>query len=145
MRRHSGFSLIEIVVALAIMSILAGAIVPVVFRQTTQARVQNAQKEAQAIYEAMMGTPSQNYFGYVGDMGKLPDSIPQLMKVAGQGSAWNGPYLALGSDIAALDPLGKPYQIDRHPIRVRSFGPNMTDNHGAGDDIFYPENGLDTF
>ena len=66
-----GFSLLEIIVAIAVMSILAAAIVPLAFRQIDQARFTRMSQDLQAIYEAPMGSPSENYFGYVGDVGGL--------------------------------------------------------------------------
>ncbi len=37
-RNHAGFTLIEIIVAVAIVAVMAGAITPLVFRQLVQAR-----------------------------------------------------------------------------------------------------------
>jgi len=145
MKKSSGFSLIEIIVVMAILAILAGAIVPVLFNRLEQARYERTQQDLQAIYEAAMGVPAEDYFGFVGDVGRLPDSVAQLMDSTGQGSAWNGPYLAFGGGFSTEDIYGMPYVIDSNPIIARSFGPDRTDNNGAGDDIVYPENPLTTY
>ncbi len=139
-----GFSLIEIIVAIAIMSILAAALVPVAYNQIEQARYKRLLQDMQSIYEAAMGKPQENYFGFVGDVGRLPDSIPQLISGTGQGAAWNGPYLS-GASLNVKDPYGKAYVFDKNPIRVRSWGADRTNNNGTGDDVFYPANSVATF
>lgn len=140
-----GFSLLEIIVAIAVMSILAAAIVPLAFRQIDQARFTRMSQDLQAIYEATMGSPSENYFGYVGDVGGLPDSVPQLLDSVGLGPGWNGPYLSRGASLSPRDLYGNPYVVDTVQIRVRSFGADGADNDGGGDDRFYPDNALSTF
>ena len=145
MKKSSGFSLIEIIVAVAIIAILAGAIVPVLFNRLEQARYERTQQDLKTIYEASMGTPVEDYFGYVGDIGRLPDSIPELLDGTGQGSLWSGPYLSLGGGLIGRDIYGNPYVIDTLPIRVRTWGIDRTDGSGTGDDLFYPENALNTY
>lgn len=142
--KSRGFSLIEIIVAVAIMSILAAAVVPVVYKQIDQARYKRITQDLQSIYEAAMGKPQENYFGFVGDVGRLPDSIPQLISGTGQGAAWNGPYLS-GVTATVKDPYGKAYVFDKSPIRVRSWGIDRTNNNGTGDDVFYPANSVGAF
>ena len=78
MNNRRGFSLIEVIVAVAIMAVLAGAIAPVVINQIQQARLKRIASDLQAIYEGAMGKPQENYFGFVGDVGALPDSVGQL-------------------------------------------------------------------
>lgn len=137
--------MIEIIVTIAIIALLAGAIVPVLFNRLDQARYERTQQDLRAVYEAAMGIPSEDYFGYVGDVGRLPDSIPELLDGAGQGSTWDGPYLSLGGNLIGSDIYGNAYVIDTLPIRIRTFGQDRADNSGAGDDLFYPENALNTF
>jgi len=99
----------------------------------------------QAIYEASMGVPAEDYFGFVGDMGRLPDSTAELIDGTGLGSSWSGPYLSLGGNMRVQDVYGSDYVIDQETIRVRSFGQNRADDSGAGDDIVYPESALNTY
>ncbi len=145
MKKSSGFSLIEIIVVMAIIAVLAGAIVPVLFNRLDQARYERTQQDLQAIYEATMGVPAEDYFGYVGDVGRLPDSVAQLIDSTGQGITWNGPYLSLGVSFNTEDIYGMSYVIDPSPIQVRSYGQDRTDNNGTGDDLVYPENPLTTY
>jgi len=144
-KKISGFSLIEVIVAIAIIAILAGAAVPVLFHQLDEKRVERVQGDLQAIYEASIGVATENYFGFVGDVGRLPDSVPQLIVGTGQGSLWGGPYLSLAGGVIAKDVYGQNYVIDSLPIRVRSFGPDRANNSGTGDDMYYPENALTSY
>ena len=84
----AGFSLIEVIVAVTIMAVLSAAIVPVMFNKIDQARYERTYEDLQAIYEATMGKQEEGYFGYVGDMGKLPDSVGAL--IDGAETDWNG-------------------------------------------------------
>ena len=102
-------------------------------------------------------------FGYLGDMGlsntgQLPaladlytkGSQPNFaLGTAGQGAGWAGPYITpiLREDLPDLleDPYGNTYSYtttayqrasDNEWVsaRIRSFGPNKTDDNGTGDD-----------
>ncbi|MDI6760309.1 MAG: carboxypeptidase regulatory-like domain-containing protein [Candidatus Brocadiaceae bacterium] len=102
-------------------------------------------------------------FGYLGDMGlsgtgQLPALAGLYTKgsqptyalgTAGQGAGWAGPYITpiLREDLADLlkDPYGNTYSYtttayqrasDNEWVsaRIRSFGPNKTDDNGTGDD-----------
>jgi len=145
MNSRKGFSLIEIIVAIAIMAIIAGAIAPVMFRQLEQTRYTRVLDDLTSIYEASLGSPKDDYFGFVGDVGRLPDSVEQLIDGTGQGTSWHGPYLALAGGVHATDVFGMPYVIDSIPVRVRSYGPDKNNQSGGGDDIYYPENPISTF
>jgi len=145
MRYEKGFSLIEIIVALAIMAVLAAAIVPVMFNQLDQSRYTRMNQDLKAIYDGTMGVPTEGYFAYVGDMGKLPDSVSQLLTKGTQGVGWNGPYISMGATITSTDVYSNPYVIDKNPIRIRSFGKNRSNDNGAGDDLIYPESPLITY
>ena len=145
MKEKKGFSLIEVIVAMAIMALLAGAIVPVMLNRLDQSRYTLLMEEMQTIYEASMGVPAEDYFGFVGDVGRLPDSTAELLDSTGMGlgTSWNGPYLSLGGNMRLQDVYGSDYVIDTDTIRVRSYGPDNRD--GTEDDIIYPENALTTF
>ncbi|MBN2288452.1 MAG: prepilin-type N-terminal cleavage/methylation domain-containing protein, partial [Candidatus Glassbacteria bacterium] len=145
MKKQKGFSLIEIIVAIAIMAVLAGALVPVMFNQLDQARFTRVMDDLQAIYEASMGKPAENYFGFVGDVGRLPATTTELTDSTGMGSTWRGPYISLGGSMSLRDVYGSDYVIDQSPIQVRSFGPNKTDDSGLVDDMMYPQNALSTY
>ena len=142
MRKATGFTLIEMIVAVAIMAIMASAIVPVLFNKLEQARYERIYADLKTIYEATMGIPTEGYYGYVGDMGELPDSVQVLVDGTGQGTYWRGPYVSLGGKVSLTDVYGTSYVLDSIPIRARSYGPDKVNNNGAGDDMVYPDNPL---
>ncbi len=106
---------------------------------------------------------SRSNFGYLGDMGlsntgQLPALADLYTKgsqpnyalgTASQGAGWAGPYITpiLREDLGDLleDPYGNTYSytttayqrasdMEWVSARIRSFGPNKTDDGGAGDD-----------
>jgi len=144
MKDGKGFSLIEIIVAVAVMAILAGALLPSMFDRLNQARHAKMMQDMEAIYEATMGVPSEDYFGFVGDVGRLPDSTAELIANPGL-TNWNGPYLSVGGTMKLKDVYGSEYVIDQDSIRVRSYGADRSDDSGGDDDLVYPENALTSY
>lgn len=146
--RDSGFSLLEIVVVVAVISILAAAVTPAVVQQVLDARVAATQSETRVLYEAMVGDVSQNRFGFVGDIGRLPSSFQELAQPSGLpsyttsttrnvGIGWRGPYINIGTSSSDYlnDGFGRAY-TGASTGRVRSAGPDGIANNS--DDIVYP-------
>ncbi len=120
--KNRGVTLIEVIIIIGIIAILAGALSPLIYKTTETARYKRAQKEIGSIYEAITGD-SNNYFGYIGDMGKFPDPLTQLYikstqpnpmeNPAGSGifAGWRGPYISpTNSDTNGIkDPWGNYY------------------------------------
>ena len=143
-----GFTLLEIIIALAIIAILAAAATPMVLQRMLDARIQTTQEEARALYDAMVGREADpGSFGFVGDMGRLPASFEQLVEPSGLpaysvqtrgvGMGWKGPYINSGSSPSdyLLDAFGRPYS-GASTGQVRSAGPDGI--AGTADDIVYP-------
>jgi prepilin-type N-terminal cleavage/methylation domain-containing protein len=146
--RDSGFSLLEIVVVVAVISILAAAVTPAIVQQIMDTRVAATQTEARALYEAMMGDVTQNRFGFVGDIGRQPDSFQELAQPSGLpsytttttrgvGIGWRGPYINTGTSNTdyLTDSFGRFY-TGASSGQVRSAGPDGIANNT--DDIVYP-------
>jgi prepilin-type N-terminal cleavage/methylation domain-containing protein len=98
-KSHRGLTLVEIVVVVAILAILAGAIVPIVSHYAAESKVTATQASLAAVRDAIMGTT--NAPGYLGDVGQLPTTMKDLL-VQPTGvqsfnrdtnSGWHGPYL----------------------------------------------------
>jgi prepilin-type N-terminal cleavage/methylation domain-containing protein len=149
-RNAAGFSLIEIVVVLALLSLVAGAASSVALRATRGNLKERTLVPMREIVTAMLGDPSRGDFGYLGDMGELPDSaLTQLFvrgaqqpaladPVDGIVSGYNGPYI-LNSGTAAtgfVDFWSSAFQYTPGTAQLTSLGPDRT--LGTADDIVYP-------
>ncbi len=99
-----GFTLLELLVVLAILGLLAAIVGPQVIRYLGSSRTQTAHVQAKNIEAALEL--------YKLDAGRYPtpeEGLPALVKAPQSDPAWNGPYIA---DPNALnDPWGKPYQF----------------------------------
>lgn len=112
--KKNGFTLIEILMALMLISILTYVSLEAINSSVNDSRFQETVDEMHAISEAMVGNPklqesgSRTSFGYFGDVGAMPASISDLITKPATVSAyavnssartsvgWNGPYLAQG-------------------------------------------------
>jgi len=116
---EAGFTLLELLVVLAILGLLAAIVGPQVIRYLGSSKTQSAHVQAKNIVAALEL--------YKLDAGRYPtpeEGLPALVKAPASDPAWNGPYLA---DAAALnDPWGKPYMVkapgDHGEVDVFSYG-----------------------
>lgn len=102
--RQAGFTLLELLVVLAIMGLLAAIVGPQVIRYLGSSKTQTASVQSKNIVAAL------NLFRL--DAGRYPvqqEGLSALVKAPASVPLWNGPYLP---DMSALnDPWGKPYQM----------------------------------
>ncbi|MFH0925029.1 MAG: hypothetical protein V1872_05265, partial [bacterium] len=61
-----------------IISIMAGAIVPLAFQQIKSAKIERINTEVKNIYYAIMGKFEEGTYGYLGDMGVIPKAVEML-------------------------------------------------------------------
>lgn len=147
-RSGRGFTLLEVIVVLAVLAILAAAATPAVVQQIGEARIQATRSEAQALYKAMVGDPSGEAFGFVGDIGRLPNTYQELASIGGLpayttatirevGMGWRGPYVNMGASASdyLTDAYGRAY-TGASTGQVRSAG--LDGVSGNTDDIVYP-------
>lgn len=104
-RSRSGFTLIEMLVVIAIIAVLAAVVAPEVFRNVTDAKV-TAAKSQIGIFALALDS-------YRLDNGQYPTTAQGLQalrtKPTSSGDAllnWRGPYLR---QEVPLDPWGRPY------------------------------------
>jgi len=149
--RPGGFTLIEMVIIVAVLAILAAAITPMVLQQLVDAKVAASKSSAKTLYEAMAGrSDEKGVYGFLGDMGRLPVNPDELVKppagaplydatksFRGVGLGWKGPYVAVGETKEGflLDGWGHAFQVFPSG-QVRSAGPDGA--YGNDDDVVYP-------
>lgn len=128
-RGEDGFTLLEMLVVLAIMGLLAAIIAPQVLKYLGSSRTQSAKVQIQNIDAALQ------LFRL--DVGRFPTQEEGLAAVVAQpptAPGWNGPYLQKST--ALIDPWGTPYQY-RSPgqhgeVDVFSYGSDKAEG-GTGE------------
>jgi general secretion pathway protein G len=116
----AGYSLLEILIVLAIIALIAALVGPRLFAQLDHAKVTTARVQVKSLETALQTMEI--------DIGRYPaqsEGLPMLIEADRRSAAgWNGPYLSSG---LPNDPWGHPYVYDaptdrNHPPRVHSLG-----------------------
>lgn len=130
-RSERGFTLIEVLLVMVILTVLAAVVVPKFTKRSEQARVTAARADIANIEVALDA--------YEVDNGRYPaksDGLNALVENRSNAPNWKGPYLKRG---VPEDPWGHPYiytQPGRHNTYgydLYSFGPD--EKEGGDDDI----------
>lgn len=101
LKPDSGFTLIELIVVIVILGLLAGLVVPRLFKHVGQAKIATAKAQI-AAFQTALGA-------YKLDTGKFPTTeqgLAALRAAPPDARNWNGPYLP--KDVP-LDPWGNAY------------------------------------
>ena len=119
-----GFTLIEILVVMAIIGMLAVMVAPNIFNQQAGAQRDAALSQIAAL-EAALDTHRL-------DVGEYPDSLEGLRENNDGRASWNGPYLRRE---VPLDPWGLEYVYESNGrgFTLLSYGPDG-EVGGEGDD-----------
>ncbi len=145
-----GISMLEVTLLLGTLVILAAAVAPALLRVLQDQRHQQVLEEMKAIHVALNGDESDKTFGFIGDIGRFPTQLEELVEAVdlelfrisettAVGYGWSGPYLNRGidSDDWAIDGWGNIYDIGAVGYgQVRSAGPNG--EFDDDDDLVYP-------
>jgi general secretion pathway protein G len=116
---EDGFTLLELLVVLAILGLLAAVVGPQVIRYLGSSKTQTAQVQVKNVAAALQ------LFRL--DAGRYPtneEGLDALLKAPASVTVWNGPYLPDSS--AVTDPWGRAYRLQvpgKHgEVDVFSFG-----------------------
>jgi general secretion pathway protein G len=126
--RAAGFTLVELLVVLAILGMLAALVGPQVLNQLGGAKSKSAAIQIRDFEQALEL--------YKLDVGRFPRSGEGLQALVRQPSGargWNGPYLK--KDDVPDDPWGNPYEyrVSGSSIEITSLGSDGRQG-GAGED-----------
>jgi general secretion pathway protein G len=128
-RRAAGFTLMELLVVLAILGLLMGLVGPQVLNQLGGAKVKTAALQIKDIEQAMEM--------YKLDVGRFPTTdqgLVALVEKPASSAGWNGPYL---KSKVPQDPWKKDYHYkypgDHGELDIYSYGQNGTPG-GDGED-----------
>jgi general secretion pathway protein G len=123
-RAQAGFSLIEVLLVLALIAAIGALVAQNIFGAGEKAKVRLAQGSVKKISMAV-----DNY--YI-DTGNLPGKLDDLISRPGSGNGWDGPYL---KENELKDPWDQPYQYkapgDNGPYDIMSYG---ADKKPGGDE-----------
>lgn len=131
---RAGFTLLELLVVLAILGLLAALVGPRVLAQLSKAKSETAQLQIKNI------ATSLDMFRL--DVGRYPTSeegLKALVERPGNLERWRGPYLK--SKEGLVDPWGQPYHY-RIPGRAGEFdvytlgADNAEGGNGENEDIY---------
>lgn len=118
-RRRAGFTLVEMLVVLAIIGLISALVGPRVLSQLTDSRERAAKLQIEAFTSAL-----DIFFIDVGRYPVQNEGLGALMQKPSSIQVWNGPYLR--GDRVPLDPWGREYryQSDGRTFQITTLGPN---------------------
>ena len=132
MKRSEGFTLLELLIVLAILGLLAWLVTPPVLRYLESGR--------QTTTRAQIQNLSQALGFYANDVGQYPtteEGLVALLTAPPNTPKWTGPYIKKADGL--VDPWGHPFQYkspgDHGEFDLFSLGPGKPGTENANLDL----------
>ena len=127
---QAGFTLVEMLVVLAIVGLLVGLVAPRVFNQLAEAKVRTAHIQIESFKNAL-----DLFFLDAGRYPTTSEGLAALTTRPANVTNWGGPYVK--GTIVPRDPWNSPYAYrspgqNGRPYDIVSAGPNGKNGQGAG-------------
>lgn len=142
-----GVTLLGAVMVLTLFAILIVVVVPFIFGELVVSREEETRQEIEKLVEAITGKPELGTFSFVGDFGRLPNTLSELNTaitpafhsadgatnhrgVVGMG--WNGPYFKeeFFTGDYLKDAWGTDYQYNTTTVTKTEGGVSLTTKEG---------------
>jgi type II secretory pathway pseudopilin PulG len=128
----NGVVLIELLIVFMILGLLVVGAVSTWDMTIKKTRFNQTAKEMDQLVYAIAGNPAlysegrRTDFGYIGDMGRLPDSLGNLVTAPAGTTNWHGPYIKgkfkSNPNDYLEDAWGDDYIYSRESLFIRSYG-----------------------
>ena len=133
--RSGGFTLIEMVMVIAVLGIMAAVAIPVIGTFITSAQETATKDEMRVLVRAIAGSDEAKDRGFEGDVGFAPSSLVDLVRKPDSVATWD-PFLDLGWNGPYLDSSGSDYLRDAwDSAYVYNPGARTIESIGSGTSI----------
>lgn len=140
MRGPSGFTLVEILMAVALIAIVTAVALPQFINFGSDAKKAVTQDRMSSLRLAITGDAKSGKTGYLSNLGAPPATLNDLVVQGTQPvydpinkTGWNGPYVDSTVTGWNQDAWGTAYQYDATNRTIRSCGANL--KCGDADDL----------